>query len=161
MYLLTFLLTHSFFFLVVRTGASRHAACAPPLSALFLAVAVGVTFPSGSSSSRAAAAAASAAGGSQQEALGAVIDDATHPDKRKAHPEWGVKLKHRKTGAEGVIRVPKDFGACTSIEQALHHATVTALLTNPTPRVLLFAHGFDVEFFQAPASTPQPKITLT
>lgn len=97
----------------------------------------------------------------QQEALGQVIDDATHPDKRKAHPEWGVKLKHRQTGAQGVIRVPKDFGACKTIEEALHHATIVALLTNPTPRVLLFAHGFDVEFFQAPASTPQPKITLT
>lgn len=97
----------------------------------------------------------------QQEALGQVVDDATHPDKRKAHPEWGVKLKHRATGAQGVIRVPKDFGACTTIEQALHHATVTALLTNPTPRVLLFAHGFDVEFFQAPASTPKPKLITT
>lgn len=97
----------------------------------------------------------------QQEALGAVIDDATHPDKRKAHPEWGVKLKHRVTGAQGVIRIPKDFAACKTIEQALHHATVVALLTNPTPRALLFAHGFDVEFFQASASAPQPKITLT
>jgi hypothetical protein len=91
----------------------------------------------------------------QQEALGAVIEDATNPEKRKAHPEWGVKLKHRATGAEGVLRVPKDFAACRTMEQTLHHATVVALITNPAPRALLFAHGFDLEFFQAPASGPK------
>lgn len=94
----------------------------------------------------------------QQEALGAVIEDAADPKKRAANPEWGVKLRHRATGAEGVIRVPKDFAACKTMEQVLHHATIVALITNPSPRALLFAHGFDLDFFQAPASQPQPKI---
>lgn len=93
----------------------------------------------------------------QQEALGRVIDDAIEPGARASHGEWGVKIIHRASGAEGVIRVPKDFAACQSIEQMLHHATVVALVTNPTPRVLLFAHGLDLEFFQAPTA---PKIEI-
>jgi hypothetical protein len=91
----------------------------------------------------------------QQEALGAVIEDAADPKKRAAHPEWGLKLKHRKTGAQGVIRVPKDLAACKTLEETLHYATIVALITNPAPRALLFAHDFDLEFFQAPASGPR------
>lgn len=91
----------------------------------------------------------------QQEGLGRVLDDAVTPATREAHPEWGVKVRDRQTGEVGVLRIPKDFGACTTLEQRLHHATVLALATNPTPRVLLAAHGIELEFFQAGSSSPK------
>jgi hypothetical protein len=92
----------------------------------------------------------------EQEALGRVLEDAADPVKRAAHPEWGVKVAHTASGAEGVIRVPKDLSHCTSIDQIMHHAMIVALVTNPTPRALLLAHGFTVEFFQAVATPPKP-----
>lgn len=90
----------------------------------------------------------------QQEPLGAVIGDATDPQLRAKHPEWGVRLRNKATGEEGVIRVPKDFAACTRLDEVSHYITLLGLLTNPAPRALLHAHGFELEFFQAGSSKP-------
>lgn len=90
----------------------------------------------------------------QQEPLGAVIGDATDPKLRAKHPEWGVKLRNKATGEEGIIRVPKDFAACERLDEVMHYVTLMGLLTNPAPRALLHAHGYELEFFQAGSSKP-------
>lgn len=91
----------------------------------------------------------------QQEALGVVLEDAADPARRAAHPFWGVKITHRVSGAQGVTKVPKDFAACSTLEEVGHYALVLGLVSNPTVRALLSLHGLEVTFFQADADKPK------
>jgi hypothetical protein len=90
----------------------------------------------------------------QQQQLGQVIEDGANPQSRTPYPIWGLKLRGGQ-GGEGVSKCPKDLGQAKSLDQALHHATVIALVTSPVARAVLLAHGFTLEFFQAPEDKPQ------
>lgn len=86
----------------------------------------------------------------QQHALGVVLEDAVEPTKREANPYWGVKITQRASGAYAVVRVPKDFGRCKTLDEVGQYIMVLTLALDSLPRALLAAHGFELGFFQAP-----------
>lgn len=95
----------------------------------------------------------------QQEALGQVLADGAEPTKRQSHPTWGFKLHvASRPGAFGVVECPKDVGQAKSLDDILHHATVIAMVTSPTARAVLAAHGYHLEFFQGTGKPAAPEI---
>ncbi len=93
---------------------------------------------------------------SQQEALGKVLMDGAEPTSRTEHPYWGFKLHvAARPGNFGVVQCPKDLSQAKTLDEVLHHATVIAMVTSPTARAVLAAHGYNLEFFQGKPPGPE------
>lgn len=85
--------------------------------------------------------------------FGRVLDDATDPKMRKENPVWGVNLMRRGNAkAVLMLQTQKDPGKLKGPDELMQYATLVGLVTNPTVRALLLAHGYEPHFFQSKGS---------
>jgi len=95
----------------------------------------------------------------EQQALARVIEDALpSSENAKKFPLWGFLLLSPADGKSGLVKATKSLHG-TTLADVIQGVSIFALLTSPPARAVLYAHGFRLEFMQAPAPAEQ-KIIL-
>ncbi len=95
----------------------------------------------------------------EQQALAKVIEDALPASESAGKfPIWGFRLLSPQEGKAGLVKAPKALPGA-NLGDAIQSISVFALLTSPPARAVLYAHGYRLEFLQAPAPVEQ-KIIL-